>query len=161
MGSQIFFIVAFFILLVIQIRGFVWSQQRLAIKKKSFFERTSNEWINLYLLSICVFRIIQEIGFMSTGALGPAISYIITKYISGTLICCLFTISWGWYKVILPTTDKAKKVAQADKIHTACRLMAIFSELGFGIASVTTLSEEDANAGVYGGTLHGISRIIM
>lgn len=148
-------------LLIVQIRGFMWSQARLALKKKTFFERTSNEWINLYVLAICAVRVVQEIGFMSPGIIDPKASFIMTKFISGTLVCCLFTIAWGWYKVILPTTDKAKKVARADKVHTVFRLISVFSEIGFGAASVLSLSEDEAKAGIYNGTFHGISRIIM
>eukprot|EP00520_Triparma_pacifica_P018428 CAMPEP_0118653124 /NCGR_PEP_ID=MMETSP0785-20121206/11671_1 /TAXON_ID=91992 /ORGANISM="Bolidomonas pacifica, Strain CCMP 1866" /LENGTH=334 /DNA_ID=CAMNT_0006545661 /DNA_START=247 /DNA_END=1251 /DNA_ORIENTATION=+ len=160
-GSKIFFCLAFGVLLVISIRGFVWSQRRLAIKKKSFFERSANEWINLYMLAIAIVRIIQELGHMSTGPLGYKTSYVLTKFISGTLICCLYTIAWGWYKVILPKTDKAKKVARADKIHTLFRCISLFSEVGFGIVAIIVLDEKDAEAGVYNGTLHGISRVIM
>lgn len=57
--------------------------------------------------------------------------------------------------------DRAAKVAKADMVHTIFRVTSLASEVGFGIASVLSLSEAESEAGVYNGTFHGISRIIM
>jgi len=107
-------------------------------------------------------RIVQEIDFGNElGIFPPAVTYLMTKLVSGTLFCILFTLVWGWHKILLPSKDKAQNIIKADKMHTAARLIIVASELVFGVLSIVTLPEKYKNAGVYNGTPHGIGRFIL
>ena len=65
---------------------------------------------NLIKLRLDEHRTIQEIDFGNErGIFSPATTYLLTKFISGSIGCVLFSLVWGWYDVLLPSKDKAAK----------------------------------------------------
>ena len=187
--SKLVYFVLFFILFVLQSRMSYWSWQRLQAKKKSFWDKTANEWVTFYgkptlgvrfknsqhnpkssnsvhphssAMVMLVLRLVQELDFGNElGIMNFKVTFILTKTISGVMVCCLYSVSWGWYKVLLPNTDKAAKVKQADLFHNIFRIITVLVEGGAGVLGVFMLDDEYANAGVYSGNVHGISRAIL
>ena len=80
---------------------------------------------------------------------------------SGVIFCCLYSIAWGWHKVLLPSVDKAANIAKADKIHTILRVLTLCSCGGFGILAAFVLPDEYKETGVFNGTFHAINRLFM
>jgi len=159
-ASQIFYLFVFGILLVMHIRFFVWSQARLKIKKKTFFERTANEWMNLYVLMATAIRIIQELDFGNVLFMPLGITIFITESVVGIVVCTLFTIVWGWYKVLLPSADKAAKVKKADQIHTAFRCFAIGANMAAGVLGTVLIPDKYKGTGVTDGECEYLGRTV-
>jgi hypothetical protein len=97
-GKAVWFTL-FLVVFLIQLRMNVYSYQRLKAKKKSYWDKTSNEWLSFYMVFILFIRLVQELDYEGAGFIGYKLSFVITKVFSGTLFCCLYTISWGWHKV--------------------------------------------------------------
>ena len=96
--SKIVYICLFFPFLIIHIRMQYWSHLRQKIKKKAWMDKTSNEWLSFYLGLIVFFRILQELDYgCINGIWSPQWMYAMTTFMSGILICCLYSIAWGKY----------------------------------------------------------------
>ena len=84
-----------------------------------------------------------------------------TQVSTAFFICCLFTITWGWYKVLLPSVDKAAKIKRADLIHDLARVLLLCSSFGFGILAAFILPEDYNDSGVYSGNFHCCNRAVV
>ncbi|GMH61777.1 hypothetical protein TL16_g03334 [Triparma laevis f. inornata] len=59
----------------------------------------------------------------------------------------IFTIVWGWYKVLLPSQNKAARAAMADLLHNIFRITCIVSSMVGGILGVSMLPEKYVGTG--------------
>ena len=160
--SNIAFLCIFSVLFLISARMQWWSILRHRQSKKSWWDKTSNEWAITYWNIVYFLRTIQELDYGNEkGIFSPGTSYILTKIISGFIVCTLYSITWGWYNVLLSVKDKAVKSKQSNMWHNVSRLAIFLSEVIFGVLAVANLPDEYKDAGVYDGNYHGVGRIVL
>lgn len=161
-ASLVYFLY-FGVVFAIQVRWQAFIYIKYVVKKKgSYFGlRTGNEWLSHYVFTASLFRLLFEAGYGNEGWLNFKIAFIIQKFLASSLMCSLFTLLWGWYKIVLTPTEKKVKGARADLAHNCARILIVFLEVISAVLAVTVgLDEEYADAGVYNGTFHGVERAL-
>ncbi|GMI09717.1 hypothetical protein TrVE_jg2923 [Triparma verrucosa] len=162
-SAKIFYLVVFSAFFIIHVRYFTWANLRLKLRKKGFFERTANEWMNIYCLSGVTLRLVQAIFDYAAvyGVLPLMYLNFVTEVYVGLLASSIFTIVWGWYKVLLPSQNRAAKAAKADLLHNIFRITCIASTMIGGVLGTMLLPEKYAGTGVYLGNVHAVLRTVI
>ena len=145
-------------------RGEIWTLANHKANTKAkpgFFDRTPNEWLNLYSIVGCYLQVFMDIDYGEGGKLymDYKVYFVLFKLRSYISTNALFTLLWGWYKIELDPKDTVKKGRRADILHNVGRASLFCTEVGSAVLAVYVfLPEEYADAGVYWGTPHAIAR---
>jgi hypothetical protein len=79
----------------------------------------------------------------------------------GFIASSIFTIVWGWYKVLLPSAGRAAAIKKADLVHNVFRVTCIVANMVGGILGTVLLPEKYKGTGVYLGNVHAVLRTII
>ena len=132
-ASLVYFLY-FGVVFVIQVRWQTFIYIKYVVKKKGsyFGPRTGNEWLSHYVFVASLFRLVFEAGYGNEGWLNFKLAFTVQKFLASSLMCSLFTLLWGWYKIVLSPTEKKIKGARADLLHNCARILIFVLEVRRG-----------------------------
>jgi len=87
-------------------------------------------------------------------------NFVLETYV-GLVASSIFTIVWGWYKVLLPSAGRAAAIRKADLVHYVLRITCIVANMIGGVLGTALMPEKYKGTEVYLGNVHAILRTVV